>query len=79
MISIYEVRGREAGREEGREEGILIGKRGAVLKLLRLKFRELPPFVETSVQKLSTEAELDALFEHTVSANTLQDVGFEAE
>ena len=71
MISIYEARGREAG--------ILIGKREAVLKLMRLKFGALPQHIEANIQQLSTESEVDVLFERTVSANSLQDTGLEVK
>lgn len=83
MISIYEMRGREAGREEGREEGreqgILIGKRDAMLKLMRAKFGALPHHVETEVLNIASEADLDALFERALSVNSLQAMELEVE
>ena len=78
MISIYEMRGREAGREEGREEGILIGKRENILTLLRLKFGALPQRIESNVGQLPTQAELDALFARVLAANSLQETGLDA-
>ncbi|MGH8066228.1 MAG: Rpn family recombination-promoting nuclease/putative transposase [Candidatus Entotheonellia bacterium] len=63
MLTIYE------------ERGIIKGKRDALLKQLRFKFGDVPEAVAAKVQAIDTEAELDALLERVLQANTLADMG----
>lgn len=87
MISVYELRGREAGREEGREEGleagreegVLIGKRDILLRLLRLRFGAVPEAVEARIQSITSEEILDALADQVLTATALQDIQFPAK
>ena len=75
MISVYE----ERGIAKGLQQGIVGGKRDMMLKLLRLKFGTLPQNVEAKVQALTAETELDTLSERVLTANSLQEMGLEAE
>jgi hypothetical protein len=56
------------------ERGIIKGKRDALLKLLRFKFGDVPEAAAAKVQAIGTEAELDALLERVLQANTLADM-----
>jgi hypothetical protein len=64
MLTVYEQ------RDEIR------GKRDATLRLLRKKFGDLPESVEARIQAMETEAELDALFDAALDAQSLDDLGF---
>ncbi len=63
MLTVYE------------ERSIVIGKRDALLKLLRLKFGEVLEAMVTKIQALNTEAELDILLARVLSAHDLIDMG----
>lgn len=64
--------GQLQGRAEGRAEGKAEGKAELLLKLLRLRFQELPPHVEPRVRGAS-DAELDRWAERVLSADTLDE------
>jgi len=64
MLTVYE------------ERGILKGKRDALLKLLQYKFGEVSEAIAAKIHAIDTEAELDALLERVLTANTLADMGF---
>jgi len=65
--------GREEGREEGRKEGRKEGSRSIVLRLVRARFGEVPPFVQERVQAASLR-ELDELSEHVLTAESIDDL-----
>ena len=65
MQSVYEI--------EGEKKGL----RKAVLILLRSKFGELSPSVEARVQSMTTEDELDNLFNSALQAPSLATLGLE--
>lgn len=68
MLTIYE------------ERGILRGKRDVLLRLMRLKFGELPEPVIEKVGAIEAEAELDTLSERILTARSLEEMGIgEAE
>lgn len=71
MLAVYEERGIAIGEQRG----IVRGKRDAVLRLLRSRFGKLPKAIEARVEKMETEAELDALFDAALSAQSLNDLG----
>ena len=75
MISVYEMRGREAGREEG----FLIGKRDTLLRLLRLRFGAVSEAVEARIEAITSSDTLDALLDQALTASALQDIQFPAE
>jgi predicted transposase YdaD len=64
--------GRSEGRAEGRSEGRAEGKVEVVLKQLGLRFGPLPDGVEERA-RVATAAQLDALAELVLTANSLGD------
>jgi hypothetical protein len=88
MLTVYEERGIAIGEERGiaigeergiaigEERGIIRGKRDATLRLLRKKFGKLQKAIEAQVQGIETEAELDALLDAVLTAQSLDDLGF---
>ena len=66
------VQGWAEGRAEGKVEGRVEGQLKAVLKLLALRFGPLPDAVDTRV-RAATEAQLDALTEQVLTAQTLEE------
>jgi predicted transposase YdaD len=66
-------RAREEGREEGREQGREEGQRATLLKLLRLRFQELPDDALARVEAATSE-QLDLWAERILTANTLDEV-----
>jgi hypothetical protein len=88
MLTVYEERGIAIGEQRGEQRGITIGeqrgiaigtvcgKRDTTLRLLRKKFGKLPKAIEAQVEALETEAELDALLDAVLTAQSLDDLGF---
>ncbi len=91
MISIYEQRGIEQGIERGIEQGIergieqgiergieqgiAIGERRTLLRLLQLKFGDLPEAVRARIEALTDTAELDRLSDRILHASSLAEMG----
>ena len=65
--------GEAAGLAKGRVEGESRGRVATLLKLLTLKFGELPAVTQKRVQAASIE-QLDQLAERVLSAETLREV-----
>ncbi len=63
---------REEGRREGRAEGEVRGRAEVLLRLLRVKFGELPEEVLTRVQSASIE-QLDTWAEQLLSAASIEE------
>jgi len=61
-------------REEGEAQGMVKGKQDAILRLLRLKFGDLPPAIVRRVQAVRTVERLDNLLEQVWAANSLKDI-----
>lgn len=64
---------RREGRAQGRREGEVLGKRGALLVLLRQRFGRLPAAALARVDKAGA-AELDVWFKRVITASSLDDV-----
>jgi hypothetical protein len=79
MLTVYEERGIIIGEKRGIAIGEQRGKRNATLRLLRKKFGKLPKAVEAQVEAMETEAELDALFDAALDAQSLDDLGFKTK
>jgi hypothetical protein len=75
-ITIGEQRGIAIGEQRGIAIGTVRGKRHATLRLLRKRFGKLPKAIEVQVEAMETEAELDALFDAALNAQSLDDLGF---
>ena len=67
MLTVYEAKGREVGLQQGKGE--------MLLRVLRLKFGELPEAVTDRVRSLSGAAEIEAWMDRVVPASTLEEVG----
>jgi hypothetical protein len=65
-------------REEGEAQGMVKGKQDDILRLLRLKFGDLPPAIVRRVQAVRNVERLDALFEQAWTANSLKDIRWRA-
>ena len=61
------------GREEGREEGLVKGEAQTLLKLIKLKFREHPDWVEAKLNDAKTD-QLDRWVAGILSANSLDEL-----
>lgn len=64
---------REEGRREGRLAGEREGQRSALLKLLRLRFGELPEPIEARI-RAADAGQIDGWLERVLTAPTLEDV-----
>ena len=70
IIEISEKR----GLQQGIEQGEIQGKQEALLKLLQHRFPGVPDAVITRVRALRNLVELDALFEKSLTAKSLEDI-----
>ena len=68
----YFFQGRAEGKAEGKVEGKVEGRVEIVLKLLTLRFGPLAEAVQTRVRG-APDAQLDAMVERVISAQTLED------
>jgi len=57
------------------DDAVLIGKRGTLLKLLRLKFGALPESVTARLEGISSAEELDVLAERILMLGSLEELG----
>ena len=82
MITVYEKRGRttgkregrKEGRREGRREGLVEGKQATLARLLEKKFGKLQDAIVLRIHELRSPAELDALSEAVLDAQSLDDL-----
>jgi hypothetical protein len=65
----------EALREEGRAEGAAQSLREALLRLLRIKFRNIPPGIERRVENTDSVEQLNTWLDALVTARRLSRVG----
>ena len=73
----YEIvlqRGIEQGMAQGIEQGETRAKQASLLKLLKHKFRNVPETMITQIQAIQDPAQLDAIFEKSLTAETLEDI-----
>ncbi len=79
MISVYEQRGIEKGIEQGIEqgieEGIERGKRQTLLRLMAVKFRELPKTLSEYIETQASSEEVDRLTDTVIRASILEEMG----
>ena len=66
--------GIEQGVQQGIEQGVQQGRRESLLRLLQLRFGEIPPEIEAALQGLSLE-ELENLLAEALAANSLEEFG----
>ena len=73
----YEIvlqRGIEQGMAQGIEQGETRAKQAALLKLLQHKFQSVPQTIITQIHAIQDPAQLDAIFENSLTAETLEDI-----
>ncbi len=70
---------RDEGREEGRQEGELRTQRRLLVRMLRNKFGRIPAAVVRRIEATERLALLDQWFDQATTANTLNEVNFNAE
>lgn len=75
MIDVW----REEGEARGRREGMMKAKQDDILRLLRLKFGDLPPVVIKRVQAIRDVEKLDVLLEQVWNADSLKDIRWRAK
>ena len=68
IIELSERRGLERGIAQGETSA----KQAAVLKLLQLRFENVPEAIATQVNAIQNVSRLDALFERALAATTLE-------
>ena len=73
IIELSERRGLERGIVQGIEQGETLAKQAAVLKLLQLRFENVPEAIATQVNAIHSVSRLDVLFERALAAPTLED------
>ena len=68
------AQGIEQGMAQGIEQGETRAKQAALLKLLQHKFPSVPETMITQIQAIQDPAQLDAIFEKSLTAETLEDI-----
>ena len=64
----------EQGKAEGKAEGIAEGKQDAVLKLLRLRFQDVPEVLSREISNIHNITRLDTLLEQAMTAQSLEEI-----
>ena len=68
------AQGIEQGMAQGIEQGETRAKQAALLKLLQHKFQSIPQTMITQIQTIQDPDQLDAIFEKSLTAETLEDI-----
>jgi hypothetical protein len=66
----------EEGAKIGREEGALAKSREILLRLLRLKFKRIPPTIRATIQATENLQKLDTWLDEFATAEKLADIHF---
>ena len=61
-------------REQGKAEGIAEGKQDAVLKLLQLRFQDVPEVLSREISNIHNITRLDTLLEQAMTAQSLDEI-----
>ncbi|MXV77165.1 hypothetical protein F4X73_12775 [Candidatus Poribacteria bacterium] len=64
---------REEGIKRGREEGKAQAKRENIIKLLQIRFENVPETVTQKVKRIRSLSRLNSLFEKAASIDSLDD------
>jgi hypothetical protein len=64
-------------RAEGIHEGLVRGKRETLKKLLVTRFGKLPSVLETRIDRVASEEELDRYLDRILTARSLEELGLE--
>ena len=65
---------REQGKAEGIEQGKAEGKQDAVLKLLRLRFQDVPEVLSRQISNIHNLTRLDTLLEQAMTVQSLEEI-----
>ena len=60
--------------EQGKAEGKVEGKQDAVLKLLQLRFQDVPEVLSREISNIHNLARLDTLLEQAMTAQSLDEI-----
>ena len=66
--------GIEQGKAEGIEQGKVEGKQDAVLKLLQLRFQNVPEVLLREISNIHNLSRLDMLLEQAMTAQSLDEI-----
>ena len=66
--------GKAEGRAEGKAEGRAEGKQDAVLKLLQLRFQNVPETLSREISNIHNLSRLDTLLEQAMTAQSLDEI-----
>ncbi len=61
-------------REQGKIEGKLEGKQDAILKLLQLRFQDVPEVLSREIRNIHNLSHLDTLLEQAMTAQSLEEI-----
>ena len=64
----------EQGKAEGIEQGKAEGKQDAVLKLLRLRFQDVPEVLSREISNIDNITRLDRLLEQAMTVQSLEEI-----
>ena len=64
----------EQGKAEGKEEGRAEGKQDAVLKLLQIRFQNVPEMLSREISNIHNLSLLDSLLEQVMTAQSLDEI-----
>ena len=66
--------GKVEGKAEGKVEGRAEGKRDAILKLLQLRFQNMPETLSREISNIHNLSLLDTLLEQAMTAQSLDEI-----
>ncbi len=66
--------GIEQGKTEGKAEGKVEGKQDAALKLLELRFQNVPETLSREISNIHNHEHLDILLEQAITAQSLEEI-----
>jgi predicted transposase YdaD len=72
LIKELQVRFKQEGKEEGKHEGRQEATQDAILRVLSLRFRFLPPDVDADVRAITDAQRLQEVLDHAVTAASLK-------
>ena len=66
--------GKTEGKAEGKAEGKVEGKQDAALKLLELRFQNVPETLSREISNIHNHIQLDILLEQAMTAQSLEEI-----
>lgn len=77
MADVLKEQGIEQGREQGREQGETQAKQEVVLKLMQIRFNDVPEDVSKKISSIRNISNLDLIIEEVATAETLDDIDWQ--